>query len=180
VIVDEEGNVTDVRVLQPGEGGSFAMGPDTVRVLLDGEATDGRFAIAEASLTAGVPGPPPHVHRDGLDEIWYVLDGELEFLFGDRTVRGTRGTFAFIPAGTVHTFSNVGDATARWIGIFRPASGLTMLEEVAPAFAAAGPPDLELMASVFARHGVEVVGEPPIGPSDALGSDPGEGLARAT
>jgi mannose-6-phosphate isomerase-like protein (cupin superfamily) len=149
--------VTDVRTLQPGDGDSFQMGPDPVRVLLEGSATNGELAIVEAALTAGIPGPPPHVHHDGLDEIWYVLDGELEFLVGDSTVRGGRGTFAYIPAGTLHTFSNVGDGTARWVGIFRPANGLDMLREVAPAFANPGPPDLELMGRVFGKYQVEVV-----------------------
>jgi mannose-6-phosphate isomerase-like protein (cupin superfamily) len=153
--------MTDLGVTQPGDGRSFPMGPDPVVVLLEGDATDGAFAIIEGSLTAGIPGPPPHVHRDGLDEIWYVLDGELEFLVGERTVRGSRGTFAYIPGGTVHTFSNVGETTARWLGVFRPANGLAMLEELAPAFPAAGPPDLDLMGSVFAKYRVDVIGQPP-------------------
>jgi mannose-6-phosphate isomerase-like protein (cupin superfamily) len=153
--------MTDAGLWQPGETRSFTMGPDPVSVLVDGSATNGEFAVIEAALTAGIPGPPPHVHHDGLDEIWYVLDGELEFLVGDSTVRASRGAVAVIPAGTVHTFSNVGDTTARWIGIFRPAGGLAMLEELAPAFPADGPPDLELMGQVFATYQVEVVGGPP-------------------
>ena len=153
--------MTDVRVLQPGEGRSFPMGPDPVTVLLDRDATDGEFAVIQAELTAGIPGPPPHVHNDGLDEIWYVLDGDLEFLVGDSTVRASKGAVAIIPAGTIHTFSNVGDTTARWLGIFRPASGLSMLEELSRAFPADGPPDLELMGQVFGKYQVEVVGGAP-------------------
>jgi len=77
--------------------------------------------------------------------------------------RGTRGAFAHIPAETLHTFSNVGSTPARWIGIFSPASGLDMLEELAPAFANPGPPDLDVMDRVFGKYHVEVVGEPPPG-----------------
>jgi mannose-6-phosphate isomerase-like protein (cupin superfamily) len=152
--------VTDVRVLQAGEGRSFRMGPDAISVLLEGDATGGEFSILEASLAPGVPGPPPHVHHDGLEEIWYVLDGELDFFVGDRTVRAGRGAFAHVPAGAVHTFSNPGDTPARWLGIFRPATGIAMIEEIADAFPTDGPPDVDRMMATFAKYGVEVVAGP--------------------
>jgi mannose-6-phosphate isomerase-like protein (cupin superfamily) len=132
------------------------MGPDPISVLVEPDATDGAFSILEAQISPGVPGPPPHVHTDGLHEFWYVLDGELDFLVGPDTVRAGRGTMAHIPPGTVHTFSNPGKTPARWIGIFRPASGLAMIEAVAEVFNAPGEPDVERLMAVFAAHGVEV------------------------
>jgi mannose-6-phosphate isomerase-like protein (cupin superfamily) len=155
--------VTDVRVLQAGEGRSFRMGPDEISVLIEGVETGGEFSMLEASLAPGVPGPPPHIHTDGLEEIWYVLDGELDFMVGDRTIRAGRDAFAYVPAGAVHTFANPGDAPARWLGIFRPASGIAMIEEIADAFPDDGPPDVERMMATFAKHGVEVVAPPPEG-----------------
>ena len=153
--------MTDAYVLQPGESRSFPMGPDPVAVLLEGAATDGAFSIVEAQLSPGIPGPPPHIHHDGLSEIWYVLDGEFEFLVGEQTIRTAKGGFAYVPPETIHTFANVGSTTARWIGIFSPAVGLNMIEDLAPAFANPGPPDLDHMGRVFGRYQVEVVGEPP-------------------
>ena len=126
--------MTDVKILQPGEGRSFSMGPDPVTVLVEPAATEGEFSILEATISPGVPGPPPHVHTDGLDEFWYVLDGELDFHLGDTTVRAGRGATAHVPAGAVHTFSNPGEVPARWLGIFRPGNGLTMVEELAAVF----------------------------------------------
>lgn len=123
--------MTGPRILQPGEGRSFPMGPDPITVLVEPQATDGAFSILEAQISPGVPGPPPHVHTDGLHEFWYVLDGELDFLVGDATVRARRGAMAHVPPGTVHTFSHPGDAPARWLGVFRPGSGLAMIEEIA-------------------------------------------------
>ena len=87
-----------------------------------------------------------------------MLDGELEFTVGEETIRGGRGTFAHIPPGAVHTFANPGADTARWIGIFSPATGSDRLEGGGPAFANPAEPDLDLMTSVFARHRVEVLG----------------------
>jgi mannose-6-phosphate isomerase-like protein (cupin superfamily) len=153
--------MTDPYVLRSGEGRTFHMGPDAIRVLLEADATDGQFSVLEASLAPGLPGPPAHVHRDGLDEIWYVLDGELDFLVGEQTIRAGRGATAYIPAGAVHTFSNPGDSAARWLGIFRPANGLAMIEELADAFPADGPPDVDRMMATFERYRVEVVEPPP-------------------
>jgi mannose-6-phosphate isomerase-like protein (cupin superfamily) len=136
------------------------MGPDPVSVLLEGAATNGAFSIVEAQLSPGIPGPPPHIHHDGLAEYWYVLDGEIEFLVGERTIRSAKGGFAAIPPETIHTFSNVGTAPARWLGIFSPATGLDMIEELAPAFASEMP-DLDHMGRVFGKYQVEVVGGPP-------------------
>jgi mannose-6-phosphate isomerase-like protein (cupin superfamily) len=153
--------MTDAHLLQPGEGRSFPMGPDPVSVLLDGATMNGAFSIVEAQLSPGIPGPPPHIHHDGLTEIWYVLDGEIEFLIGDDTIRSAKGGLAYIPPETLHTFANVGTTPARWLGIFSPASGLDMIEELAPAFGNAGPTDMELMGRVFGKYQVEVVGGPP-------------------
>ena len=152
--------MTDAYLLQPGEARSFPMGPDPVSVLLEGSATNGAFSIIEGQLSPGIPGPPPHIHHDGLAEIWYVLDGDIEFLVGDRSIRSTRGGFAFIPPETIHTFSNVGTTPARWLGIFSPANGLDMVEELAPAFAGEMP-DLDLMGRVFGKFQVEVIGAAP-------------------
>lgn len=151
----------DATVLRPGEGRSFPLGVDPVVVKVEPAATDGEFSMIESTVTPGIPGPPPHIHTNGLHEFWYVLEGELEFLVGDETVRASAGTVAHVPPGVVHTFSNPGSSTARFLGIFRPAAGLTMIEVLSPAFPhGPGEPDIARMMAVFAAHGVEVVGPP--------------------
>ncbi len=146
-------------VLPPGGGRSFSMGVDRVVIKIEGPSTDGGLALVESTVTPGVPGPPPHVHTDGLHEYWYVLEGKLEFLVGEASIQAPAGSFAHVPPGVVHTFSNPGEVPARFLGLFRPASGLVMLEDVATAFPdGPGAPDVPRMMSVFAAHGVEVVG----------------------
>src|SRR5947209_4255809 len=54
---------------------------------------------------------PLHVHSRE-DEIWYVLEGEIAFTIGDRTVIAGPGSFASIPRGVPHTFQ-VRSQTAR-------------------------------------------------------------------
>jgi quercetin dioxygenase-like cupin family protein len=78
------------------------------------------FVIKEWDL-APFPGDqaPPHVHH-GSDEAFYVLDGELEVLQGDRRRTLVTGELAFIPAGTVHTFANRGPAGTRILVVMTP------------------------------------------------------------
>ncbi|HEX6399336.1 MAG TPA: cupin domain-containing protein [Actinomycetota bacterium] len=145
-------------ILGPGEGRTFHIGLDPVTVKFPGSDTGAGFAVIESVVSPGVPGPPPHIHRDGLAECWYVLDGELEFLVGDSARRAPSGSFAYVPPGVVHTFSNPGEGPARFIGMFSIARGLSMLEEFAAAFPAeGGPPDEGRIADVFRRFDVEVV-----------------------
>jgi mannose-6-phosphate isomerase-like protein (cupin superfamily) len=135
------------------------MGPDPVVVKLEPGAVGGAFSIIETTVTPGVPGPPPHVHTDGLHEVWYLLEGELDFHLGETTVRARAGSFAHVPPGIVHTFSNPGTETARFVGLFHPGAGLGMIEDLSSVIPAGPePPDVERMMAVFAAHGVEVVG----------------------
>src|SRR5215469_3633088 len=55
--------------------------------LATGEETQGKFALIEAVSRKGND-PPPHTHRRE-EEIFYVLEGEVAFLVGDRKIKGT-------------------------------------------------------------------------------------------
>jgi quercetin dioxygenase-like cupin family protein len=63
--------------------------------------------------------PPPHIH-DHEDEAFYVLDGDVELQIGDEVSRIAAGTFAFVPRGTVHRFSCVGERPGRMLIAFTP------------------------------------------------------------
>jgi len=76
------------------------------------EDTGGAFALAEA-ITPPEGGPPPHVHHRE-DEAFYVLEGELEFMTEDGTIRAGAGSFVHVPKGTLHTYKNVGMTSARY------------------------------------------------------------------
>jgi mannose-6-phosphate isomerase-like protein (cupin superfamily) len=147
----------DAVVLGPGEGRTFQLGLDPVTVKFGG-STGTPIALIESVVSPGLPGPPPHIHRDGLEEFWFVLEGELEFLVGESTRRAPAGSFAHVPAGVVHTFGNPGGEPAKFIGIFSSVRGLSMLEEFATAFpTGGGPPNVDRMTEVFRMFDVEVV-----------------------
>src|SRR5262249_32876090 len=65
-----------------GEGRTIAVVGDVYRFLATGEDTDGKYALWEAFVPPG-GGPPPHVHSRE-EEGFYVLEGEITFVVGDR------------------------------------------------------------------------------------------------
>lgn len=126
--------IEEAGVLAPGEGRTFHIGLDPVTVKFDGSATGAAIALIESVVSPGVPGPPPHIHRDGLAEFWFVLEGELEFLVGNSTNRAPTGSFAYVPPGVVHTFFNPGEERARFIGIFSSSRGALHARRVSHCF----------------------------------------------
>ena len=68
---------------------------DLITVKVASEDTDGAFAIVEES-TPPQGGPPPHFHQQQ-GEALYVLEGEVEVLVGERTIRAGTGSCAYIP-----------------------------------------------------------------------------------
>ena len=102
-----------------GEGEKLWIVGDTYTLKATRETTGGVLGLIEASVPAG-GGPPPHVHADE-DEAYYLLEGELEVLDGERTFLAAPGSFVFIPRGTLHRFRNVGFGHARLLVLFTPA-----------------------------------------------------------
>jgi glyoxylate utilization-related uncharacterized protein len=48
--------------------------------------------------------PPPHIHHRE-DETFYVIEGEMTFSIGDRTIKATPGTMVFAPRDVPHSFT---------------------------------------------------------------------------
>jgi quercetin dioxygenase-like cupin family protein len=71
--------------------------------LATGEDTQGQFALMEQIARKGNV-PPPHVHHRE-DETFYVIEGEMTFSIGDRTIKATPGTMVFAPRDVAHSFT---------------------------------------------------------------------------
>lgn len=57
-------------------------------------------------------------HRDGVDEVVLVLEGEVEASAEGETTRLAANTLTVVPAGVDHAVENVGSTTARLVGFF--------------------------------------------------------------
>jgi quercetin dioxygenase-like cupin family protein len=146
---------------QRGAGRTFGIVGDVYRFLALGEDTGGRYALWEAIVPPG-GGPPPHVHSRE-DEGFYILEGEITFQAGeDRFVAGA-GTFVNMPVGTLHSFGNASDKTARMLISVAPAGLEQMFFEVgqplAPDTMEAPAPtesDFKKLLAVAPRFGIEI------------------------
>jgi mannose-6-phosphate isomerase-like protein (cupin superfamily) len=143
--------VSDAVVRTGGLGETIALGASTALFKAEGSDGEGTFSLTETTIAPGFPGPVPHVH-DGLADSFYVLDGVLVVRLGANEVEAPAGSFAFIPPGNVHTFSNPGTTPARVLNLMAPGGLEQYLKEAAQAMPAAGPPDPAVMAEIASRY----------------------------
>ena len=134
----------------------ITLGSLSMRFLVDGSDTTGHMAMAEMVVQPLAKVPPPHRHVD-VDETIHILEGSLTYRV-DGCVRVLNaGDHCFSPRGSVHHFSNAGEAPVRALVVFSPANiGPDYFREVAGVLSAGGPPDIDLMKSVMKRHGLEL------------------------
>jgi quercetin dioxygenase-like cupin family protein len=83
--------------------------------------TDGAYTVLVGAFPPGEPAPPLHVHPH-TDEAFYVADGDVTFLLGDRELRLTEGGMVYVPRGTAHTAWNSGDGPAHGLLVISPGS----------------------------------------------------------
>ena len=131
---------------------------DLITVKVSSEETGGAFAVAEETTPPG-GGPPPHLHANE-DESLYVLEGEVEFLVGERTIRADAGSSAYVPRNVLHTFKNVGETPSRMLAVVSP-GGLEefFLEAGEEATEGSSPPeggpDVGRIVEIGRRYGIE-------------------------
>ena len=99
-------------VLRPEEGERL-----NERIVVKLEAT--QISVNEVDVGPDFEGPGPHFHKEHVDA-FYILEGTLEFINGDQTVRAEAGTSVAVPPGIVHGFTNAGPGRARYLNIHAP------------------------------------------------------------
>ena len=91
---------------------------DTYTTLLRGEDTAGRYTLIDMHVPPG-GGPPPHRHD--FEEMFHVLEGEIEATFrGEKSV-ARAGETLNIPANAPHSFTNASERPARLLCVCAPA-----------------------------------------------------------
>lgn len=138
------------KVVPSGEGTLHNVLGSEVTVKLAGADTYGHMALIEDYNVPGV-GIPMHVHTRE-DEVFRVLEGQVEFVLGEETLVLGPGDVAFAPRNVPHSWRVVGDRPARSIMLANPAGIETMFEELGKL--AGGPPDLGKVAAICGRYGI--------------------------
>src|SRR5436190_22720035 len=150
--------------LDENEGEAFWLLGMLETIKVGAKETDGRYGLIELVVPEGV-GSPWHVHPDP-DEWFYGLEGELTIWVADERLSLTAGSFAFGPKGVPHTFY-VESGEARFLVGFQPIEFEGFLREVgtpAPERVVPPPledhPDMERLAPIAERNGMEILGPP--------------------
>jgi mannose-6-phosphate isomerase-like protein (cupin superfamily) len=108
-----------VILLTPDQGRHYPCGPMRAVFLADGAETGDRYSASIWWVDPGQPGPGPHSHETN-EELFYVIEGTMTFLVGDRLVDAVAGTFLRVPAGVTHDFENRTSRPAGVLNVFIP------------------------------------------------------------
>ena len=96
--------------LEPNAGRDYPMGRIRALFLADGAETSGRYSVSQWWLDPHTKGPGAHSHDE--DDLFFVIEGTMSILIGDRWVDAPQGSFVLAPGGTTHDFENRSDARA--------------------------------------------------------------------
>jgi len=159
--------MADGVVLPPRAGTPLRGAGMTLKV---GSEQTSRWSVFEADVS---PGFDVGAHRHaGTEELFYVLDGELDLLAfepraltGDWTawesadgatvVRAGPGSLMFVPSGCPHAFTNPGPAPARMLFLAAPAGHELYQQEMAALLGRPGRPDQSAIIDLRARYDIE-------------------------
>jgi uncharacterized cupin superfamily protein len=151
-----------VTVWPPAEGRALAWTGIRVVYKAVGEETGGRYCLNETTSPPGFPGPPPHLHTRE-DEGFYLLDGEVTFVAGDRTVQLPPGSYLNAAQGTAHYFHPPADRPASYLVVAAPAGFDRFQFEAGAALPSpqspvppATPADFERLTAAAPRYGIDL------------------------
>jgi quercetin dioxygenase-like cupin family protein len=91
---------------------------DTYTILVTGEQTGGRYTLIDMHVPHG-GGPAPHRHD--FEEMFYVLEGEIEATFRGETTVVRAGETVNVPSNAPHSFTNASGEPARLLCVCAPA-----------------------------------------------------------
>jgi quercetin dioxygenase-like cupin family protein len=111
---------------------------DTYTILLSGDDTAGRYTLIDMHVPPG-GGPPPHRHD--FEEMFTVLDGEVELTFRGEHMVARAGQTVNVPANAPHAFTNAFGQPARLLCMCSPSGQENFFRQVgAPVATRTEPP----------------------------------------
>jgi quercetin dioxygenase-like cupin family protein len=139
----------------------------TYTILVPGAQTEGRYCLVDMLVPPG-SGPPPHRHD--FEEMFTVLEGDVEFTVRGQTRHARSGTTVNIPSNAPHAFRNGSRSAARMLCLCVPAGQdeffLTLGIRVDSRTAVPPPPSKEeqartgmLAKTLLPRFRIELLGD---------------------
>ncbi|MBA2312564.1 MAG: cupin domain-containing protein [Actinobacteria bacterium] len=142
------------RVIAVGRGeGKTIPRPQTggvVTIKVASELSDNSMTVYESTrLPDDTRGPGMHAHPS-FDELFYVVEGEYEFMIGDRSLRAVEGGSVFIPRGVFHDFHSTGEVAGRLLTFCTPGGIEDFFEDLAQLVPGTG---IEEVQEIQRKHG---------------------------
>ncbi len=125
--------------LPPGGGRDYPMGRIRALFKADGDETGGAYSISEWWLEPHTQGPGAHSHEE--DDVFFVIEGTMTFLLGDRWLEAPAGSFLIAPGGMTHDFQNRSSARAGLLNFSTPGGFEPNMPAIAEWFAEHPPGD---------------------------------------
>ena len=91
---------------------------DTYTILIAGSDTNSAYTLIDMHVPPG-GGPPPHRHD--FEEMFTVLEGEVEVSFRGETLTARAGETINVPANAPHGFRNLSEGHSRLLCMCTPA-----------------------------------------------------------
>ena len=124
--------IDNIRTVNGDQGEILSVVGDNYRIIVSGEQTQGEYAVIDMLVPPG-GGPGPHSHAE-IEELFYVVDGEIEFKTEAGKYIAKKGSFVNIPkGGEVHCFKNVSNTTAHLLCTVIPSGLDAFFKEVGVA-----------------------------------------------
>lgn len=124
---------------------------EKITVLASNASTQGY----EIFLQQGDEGSGPPLHSHDWDESFYVVKGNVEVSYGDKSIIATPGTLVHVPAGTIHGF-RFGAGGGEMISVTGQNGHAARLFATIDQEIPAGSPDVSKLSAVAEKCGVTV------------------------
>ncbi len=105
----------------------LAIVGDTYTIMVTGQETAGRYTLIDMLVP---PGGGPGPHRHDFEEMFSILEGEIELTFRGQNSTAQAGETVNIPANAPHQFQNKTDQSARLLCLCAPAGQEEFFAEI--------------------------------------------------
>lgn len=146
---DDPGRTATIVTADSDGVAHISLAGDTYTILLRGEDTAGRYTLIDMHVPPG-GGPPPHRHN--FEEMFTVLEGEIEVTFRGATTTAPAGTTVNVPANAPHSFGNHAHGSARLLCMCTPPGQEDLFIEVGDPVADRTAPPPQLSEAAIAER----------------------------
>jgi quercetin dioxygenase-like cupin family protein len=121
--------IDNITAVNENQGEHISVVGDTYRIVISGKQTEGAYAVIDMLVPPG-GGPGPHAHAN-IQEMFYVVGGEIDFKTEAGKYLAKQGAFVNIPkGGEVHSFKNNSKELAHLLCTVIPAGLDEFFEEI--------------------------------------------------